>query len=86
MDKIHKLRREIEFLEMGKQRVRIKLNRLHQDLIQTTSTSIAGIQPRQLDTLLFTRLVPIFPKLILGQVTPAVYLTLGLGCHLTETK
>ena len=38
------------------------------------------------DTLLFTGSIPIFLRSILGQVTPAVYLTLGLGCHSTETN
>ena len=41
-DKMCNLRREIEFLGRGMQRVRIKLNR-SQDLIQMPSTSIAGI-------------------------------------------
>ena len=38
------------------------------------------------DMLLFTGSVPIFPRLILGQVTHVAYLTLGLGCHSTETN
>ena len=45
---MHKLRRDIEFLEGWKQRVRTKLNRLQQDPIQTPPTSIAGLWPREL--------------------------------------
>ena len=36
------------YIEKGIQRVRIKLNRLQQDSIQTPSTSIADKQPRHL--------------------------------------
>ena len=38
------------------------------------------------DTLLYTRSVPIFPRSIPGQVTPATYLALGSICYLTETN
>ena len=47
-DKMCKLKREIEILEWGMQRMRTKLHRLQQDLMQMPSTSKASILPRQL--------------------------------------
>ena len=47
-DKMSKLRREIEFLERGMQRLRTKLNRLQHDPKQTPSMSITGIRPKYL--------------------------------------
>ena len=40
---MHKLRRELEFLEKGMQKVRTKLNGLQQGPIETASMSITGI-------------------------------------------
>ena len=42
------MRREIEFLERGMQRVRMRLNRIQEDLLLTPTTSLTGIQPQQL--------------------------------------
>ena len=42
-----KLRRETEFLERGKQRVRSKLSKI-QDPLLTPTTSLAVIKPKQL--------------------------------------
>ena len=39
-----------------------------------------------IDMLLFPSSTLIFLRSILGQVTLAVYLALGLGCHLIETN
>ena len=47
-DKISKLRKEIEFLERGMQRVRTKLKRLQQDPTITSSMSIISLRPKQL--------------------------------------
>ena len=44
-----KLRRQIEFLERGLQRVRIGLNKT-QDPLLTPTTSLTGIKPKQLIT------------------------------------
>ena len=43
-----KLRREIEFLGRGMQRVRMRLNRIHQDPLLNPTTSMISIQPKQL--------------------------------------
>ena len=43
-----KLRREIKFLERGMQSVRMRLNRIQQDLLLTPATSMIGIRPKQL--------------------------------------
>ena len=45
---MQKLRRKIEFLETGKQRVRMRLNRIHQDPLLTPTTSLSGIKPKML--------------------------------------
>ena len=47
-DKMRKLRRETELLENGVQRVRTKLDRLHQDSAQTPSMSTIGMRPNKL--------------------------------------
>ena len=43
---MQKLRLEIEFLERGMQRVRIRLDIIQQDLL--TSASLVGIRPKHL--------------------------------------
>ena len=45
-DKMQRLRREIEFLERGMQRVRARLDRIQQDLLLTPSTSMVGVRPK----------------------------------------
>ena len=45
---MQKLRREIEFLERGMQRVRMRFNRITQDLLLTPTTSMVGVRPKQL--------------------------------------
>ena len=45
---MRKLRREIESLERGTQRVRTKLDRLQQDTTQSPSMSITVIRHKQL--------------------------------------
>ena len=47
-DKMSKLRREIEFLKRGMCRVRNKLDRLQQDIVQTPAMSIIDIRSKQL--------------------------------------
>ena len=46
--KMSKLRKEIEFLETGMQRIRTKLRRVQQDPTLTHSTSIVGLRLKQL--------------------------------------
>ena len=45
---MQKLRRQIEFLERGMQRVRMRLNRIQQDPLLTPVSSLTGIKPKQL--------------------------------------
>ena len=45
---MQKLRREIEFLERGMQRVRMRLNRIQKHPLLTPTTSLRGIKPKQL--------------------------------------
>ena len=47
INKMSKLRREVEFLERGMQRVRTKLKRLQQDATLTPSMSTVGLRPKQ---------------------------------------
>ena len=47
-ENVSKLRREFEVLERGMQRVRTKLDRLHQDPAQTYLMSIIGMRPKEL--------------------------------------
>ena len=44
---MNKLRKEIEFLKRGMQRVRTKLKRLQHDPTLTPSTSTVGLRPKQ---------------------------------------
>ena len=45
---MQKLRREIEFLERGMQRIRMGLNTIQQDPLLIPTTSMVGIRPNQL--------------------------------------
>ena len=47
-DMMKKLRRELQFVEWGMQRVRTKLNKIQQDPLLTPTTSLTGIKPKQL--------------------------------------
>ena len=46
-NKMSKLRREVDFLEKGMQRVRMKLKKLQQDPTLTPSRSTVGVRPKQ---------------------------------------
>ena len=48
LDQMGKFRREVDFLERGMQRVRIKLQKLQQDPTQTPSMSMVGLKPKQI--------------------------------------
>ena len=47
IDKMGKLKRELEFLKRGMQRVKTELQKLQQDLTLTPSTSMVEIRPKQ---------------------------------------
>ena len=47
IDKMGKLKRELEFLERGMQRVQTKLQKLQQDPTLTPSMSTVGLRPKQ---------------------------------------
>ena len=47
VDKMGKLKRELEFLERGMQRVKTKLQKLLQDPMLTPSSSTVGLIPKQ---------------------------------------